>query len=213
MASLSCAMRSAESVDRSFCFGSGPTRAPYASFGRHVPRAHLFARLVFIEPELLVVGREGLGSFDERGELLSQVSRALQYFLGLVHQLVQVLRRDPWRLASFSQLASPSWWFPLQPKRLCRRFRSRWTYEANERELGLRAEAHRWSPATGSGADIDPHPAAARQAGGVRRVDEAHGERPRKELAGVGVARQLEVEAGGFAERRELRVVGEQHTE
>ena len=47
----------------------------------------------------------------------------------------------------------------------------------------------------------------------MRRVHQAHGERPGEELAGVRVAGELQVEAGPRAERRELWIVGEQQLE
>ena len=47
----------------------------------------------------------------------------------------------------------------------------------------------------------------------MRRVHQAHGERPGKELPGVGVTGELEIEAGLGAERRELWIVGEEQLE
>src|SRR5262245_15713225 len=69
-------------------------------------------------------------------------------------------------------------------------------HETQESELRPRAEAQGRSPRPRAGTDVDPHAAAAREPGRVRPVDQVNHERPRKELTGVRVSRQLQVEAG-----------------
>src|SRR5262245_28277523 len=85
--------------------------------------------------------------------------------------------------------------------------------ERDQRDFWAGTEAHRRPPAARAGADIDPHGALARESRDVRRVNEAYGERPRKELPGVRVPRELEVETRVRPERCELRIVREQQAE
>ena len=61
--------------------------------------------------------------------------------------------------------------------------------ERDEGDLGAGTEAHGRPPASRAGADVDPHLSFAREPRDVRRVNEAHGERPGKELPRVRVAR------------------------
>ena len=86
-------------------------------------------------------------------------------------------------------------------------------HEAQEGELRRRAEAHGRTPCPRAGTDVDPHAAAAREPGRVRPVDPMNHERPREELAGVRVSRQLQVEAGLLGQRRDLRIVRQEQTE
>src|SRR4029079_1163385 len=74
--------------------------------------------------------------------------------------------------------------------------------QAQDGELGHRAEAYGRAPRSGAGADVDPQAPTARQPGRVR-VDEVDHVRPRKELAGVRVAGQLQVEAGLLGQWRD----------
>src|SRR5882724_12916091 len=86
-------------------------------------------------------------------------------------------------------------------------------HEAQERELRPRAEAHGRTPRARAGTDVDPQAAAAREPRRVGPVDQMNYERPREELAGVRVSRQLQVEAGLLGQRRDLRIVRQKQTE
>src|SRR5215510_15544529 len=87
------------------------------------------------------------------------------------------------------------------------------SHEPHEGQLRPRAEAHGGTPRPRAGTDVDPQAAAAREPGCVRSVDPMNDERPREELAGVRVTRQLQVEAGLLGQWRDLWIVRQEQTE